>query len=48
MYIFWLFLMIFFGIFGAVKALLLAYSCILQRISKKEDDVKIWVKLSNQ
>jgi hypothetical protein len=48
MNILFLFLMIFFGIFGAVNAIRLAYICLVQRISKKEDDVKIWVKLSSQ
>jgi len=44
MNILFVFLMIFFGTFGAVKLMRIAYFCILRGISKKEDDVKVWIK----
>jgi hypothetical protein len=47
MNILFLFLIMFFGIFGAVKAVRIAYNCVIRGISKKENDVKIWMK-SNQ
>jgi hypothetical protein len=45
MNVFWLFLLIFFSIFGALQVLSLAYTFIIRRIIiKKVDFVKIWTK----
>ena len=48
MYEIFLFLLIFFGIFGAFKVMHLMYTFAVKRIieviCKKEEDVKIWVK----
>jgi hypothetical protein len=45
---FFLFFLMFFSIIGVVKTMRLIYAFIVQRInysiSKKEEDVKIWMK----
>ena len=44
-----LFMIIFFGIFGAVKAVCLMYTFMVRKVNnaiyRKEDDIKIWTKI---